>query len=101
MTDSNTLYLHVFEWTDGELVLPALPRGVTAYSELGGESITVEQTDDALKLKLNGGKQRDVHSVVKLQLEAGPEIALIPVEAGQPRKQHGSLVNPMGEATAH
>ena len=94
-TKGNALYLHVFKWTDGMLKLPPLPRKVLACEELGGEEVVFEQNDAGLLLKLEQGKTRSLHSVVKLTLAAGPEVALIKVEGGKGKQQHGSLVNPM------
>ena len=73
-------YLHVFQWTNGMLELPALPRKLLRIDELGGETVTAVQKDGVLTLTLEGGKQRETHSVVKLQLESDAEIGLLPVE---------------------
>ncbi|WP_168442716.1 alpha-L-fucosidase [Pontiella desulfatans] len=91
----DTLYLHIFRWENGTLELPALPRTVLTCEELGGETITFLQSDDSLSLRIKDGKKRSLHSVVKLQLEPGLELALMPVEGRAPRKQHGSLVDPL------
>ncbi|MDF7799850.1 alpha-L-fucosidase [Pontiellaceae bacterium B1224] len=94
-TKDNVIYLHVFQWLNDELALPALPREVIRCEELGGEPVSFEQTERGLVLSLEGGKERTVHSVVKLTLADGPELALIKVEDGAPKKQHDTLVNPM------
>ncbi len=94
----DTLYLHIFQWNDGALHLPSLPRRVLSAEELGGESVQFRQGRAGLVLTLEGGKQRALHSVVKLQLKPGAEIDLIPVEGWQPKEQHGGLVNPMKDA---
>jgi alpha-L-fucosidase len=94
-TKDDVVYLHIFQWSEDELALPALPRKVISCEELGGESVAFEQTRDGLTLSIDGGKERSLHSVVKLTLEEGPEIALIEVEGGAPKNQHGTLVNPM------
>jgi alpha-L-fucosidase len=74
------VYLHVFEWKDGTLQLPALPRRILSCRELGGESVSFRQNDDGLSLLLDGEKCRDTHSVVRLAMEPGAEIPLIPVD---------------------
>jgi alpha-L-fucosidase len=91
----DTLYLHVFQWADGQLVLPALPRKVLHCEELGGEAIECSQSAGTLVLRMDGEKKRDVHSVVKLTLAEGGEMGLIKVEGTVQEKQHGTLVNPM------
>jgi alpha-L-fucosidase len=92
----NTLYLHVFEWTDGKLELPALPRKVLQCEELGGEKVTCSQRAGSMILKLDKGKKRGLHSVIKLKLEEGPAIPLIEVNQKANKKQHGALEDPMG-----
>jgi alpha-L-fucosidase len=98
-TKGNALYLHVFRWKNGMLKLPPLPRKVLGCEELGGESIGFEQDDSGLLIKLEDGKERALHSVVKLTLADGPEMALIKVEGTAPKQQHGTLVNPMAATT--
>jgi len=78
----NDLYLHVFDWKDGSLQLPPLPRAVRACEELGGEAVTLRQDNHGLALALSHGKTRDTHSVVKLALDPGGEIPLIAVGGG-------------------
>lgn len=92
----NTLYLHVFEWTNNKLVLPALSRKVLHCEELGGEKVTFSQNRQSLTLELKKGKDRSLHSVIKLKLEDGPAIPLIEVNEKSNEKQHGTLEDPMG-----
>ena len=96
----NTLYLHIFKWNDGGLKLPALPRKMLSCRELGGESVSCIQTADLLVLKLDGDRTTELHSVVKIDLEAGEPIPLMPVgrclTEVLSRKQHSALENPMG-----
>jgi len=99
-TKGNALYLHVFQWQDGTLQLPPLPLKVLSCEELGGEEVGFEQGDSELRLTLKKGKTRSLHSVVKLTLADGPEVALIPVEGAAEKQQHGTLVNPMAATTA-
>jgi len=104
----DVVYLHVFEWVDGQLSLPALQRKVLGCEALGGESVSFTQTADTLTLRLRESKirslrstvkqaERSLHRVIKLTLEPGEPMALIPVEGHVAKKQHDSLVNPMGE----
>lgn len=97
----DNLYLHIFQWNNGELKLPALPRKVLSCEGLGTELISCEQTGHHLVLKLTGSKNTDVHSVAKLVLEPGEEIPFIPVEMDlteiQAQGQHSALEDPMGD----
>ena len=98
--NGDALYLHLFQWGDGELKLPALPRKVLSCRELGGEKVTCTQDADHLVVKLDGHKQIYLHSVVKLTLEPGDDIALIAVEGDlsdiEDCAQHEALEDPMG-----
>ncbi len=94
-TKGNALYLHVFQWSDGTLQLPPLPRKVLRCEELGGEEVGFAQNDSELLLTLEQGKTRSLHSVVKLTLADGPKVALINVSGAALKKQHDTLVNPM------
>jgi alpha-L-fucosidase len=94
-TKGNVLYLHVFQWQEGTLALPPFPRKVLRCEELGGEKVHFTQNGSELRLELEGGKTRRLHSVVKLTLADGPEAGLIEVETAAPIQQHGTLVNPM------
>jgi len=78
-TKGDILYLHVFQWDKGTLKLPALPRKVLQCEELGGESVACSQARNSLMLRITGGKKRNLHSVVKLTLEPGADIALIQI----------------------
>ena len=91
----DSLYLHIFQWNDGVLKLPALPREVLHWEELSGELIDVKQTEDSLTISLKDEKQNNLHSVVKLSLKPGAPIPLIPVEGEKNLEQHGALENPM------
>jgi len=77
----DALYLHILNWVEGALTLPALPRKVLACAELGGDTVTCTQSADRLVLKLDGAKTTDLHSVVKLTLEPGGPIPVIAVES--------------------
>jgi len=96
-TKGNTIYLHVFQWQDGTLQLPPLPRKVLQCEELGGEKVGFTQSGSELLITLENGKTRSLHSVVKLTLADGPDVSLIQVEGAMLKKQYGTLVNQMGE----
>lgn len=94
------VYLHVFEWDDGELSLPALPRKVLRCEALGGEPVSYTQDATALTIALlerPEGTEPSTHRVIKLTLEPGAEMGLIPVEGQLAKEQYGGLVNPMEE----
>jgi alpha-L-fucosidase len=107
-TKDDVVYLHVFQCADDQLSLPTLPREVLHCEALGGEAVSFTQEADALTITLGkskgrslrnvfNSKKRTLHRVIKLTLAPGADIALIPVEGHVAKKQHGTLVNPMGE----
>ena len=96
----NDLYLHVFEWRNSELRLPALPRKILSCRGLGGEEVSCRQTEDHLILSLEQPKQIDLHSVVKLGLGQGAAIPSIatagPLRKALAQEQHDALVDLWG-----
>ena len=107
-TKDDVVYLHVFQCADDQLSLPTLPREVLHCEALGGESVSFTQDADALTITLEKPKARSLrhtmkirdrklHRVIKLTLAPGSDMALIAVEGHVAKKQHGTLVNPMGE----
>lgn len=91
----NYIYLHVFEWNDGKLKLPPLPRKIIEWEALGGELVELSQNANALYLKQIKRSEYKTHSVIKLTLKEGKVLPLIPVERHEEKKQHKALENPM------
>jgi len=93
---NNTVYLHIYKWANGQLTLPALPRKVLSCEGLGEEKVSYTQTQDALTIKIaNAQKKANPHVVVKLTLEEGASIDLIPTEEYVNKTQFDALEDPM------
>ena len=76
----NTVYLHVFRWDADRLVLPPLPRKVTASALLTGGKVTVEQTPEALIITVPSRDRQKLDTLVKLDLDGSAEtLAAIPL----------------------
>lgn len=70
----NRLYLHVFDWPEGELRLPGLRNAVRKAYLLGapGKKLQVEQHPDSIVVKLPGTAPDGIATVVVLDLDGPP-----------------------------
>lgn len=65
----NRVYVHVLDWNDRELSLPALPKGVRRASLLiGGQAVPVRSSADGITLSLPPRAAGEVDQVVVLEL---------------------------------
>jgi alpha-L-fucosidase len=75
----NIIYLHVLDWPDGKLILPAIPAKVVRASALTGGEATVNQTDRSIEISLPLSGHSDMDTVIALELDR-PAAELKPVE---------------------
>ena len=75
---ANSIYLHVFDWPDDGLRLPALPRKILSSQALTGGSLKVNQTEAGLVITLPPANRQDVVTVLELNLD-GPAQEIPPV----------------------
>lgn len=78
---ANTVYVHVLDWPDDKLVLPALPARVVRASVLGGgaaRGVKVEQTARGIEIAVAPAARDAMDTVVALQLDT-PAATLAPV----------------------
>jgi alpha-L-fucosidase len=69
----DTVYLHVFQWTDGKLRLPALKEKITRAELLTVSGpVAVEQTDAGVTVRLESRLQDPIVTLIKLKLSAAP-----------------------------
>jgi alpha-L-fucosidase len=77
------LYLHVFEWPpDGRLVVPGIfndPRRAWMLADPSATGLAVEREGDSLVVALPPAAPDAVNSVVVLEVEGSPDVALPPV----------------------
>lgn len=66
----NIIYVHVFNWKDDEVQLPALPAKVTRNWVLGGGQATVQQDTENLTISMPEAARQSGATVVALQLES-------------------------------
>ncbi len=77
-----TVYLHVFNWEQDTLELPALPRAVKSAAVLGGGRATVRPAGDKLTVAVDPAAREAIDTIVKLELDGSamdlPAIAFTP-----------------------
>jgi alpha-L-fucosidase len=66
---SNTIYLHVLEWLDDTLRLPAIPAKVVRSRVLGGGKAGVRQTEVGLEVSVPKSDRQPVDTIVALELD--------------------------------
>jgi alpha-L-fucosidase len=67
----NTVYVHIFNWTDESVKLAPLPKKITSSSVLTGGSVQVIQTDEYIEIKVPPSGRDKVDTIIKLELD-GP-----------------------------
>ena len=74
-TKEDKLYLHVFDWPNGNLSLPALENGVERAYLLASpdEALSVEVSDEGLTVNLPNRAPDPYASVVVLDLDGSPQ----------------------------
>lgn len=75
----NIVYLHVLDWTDGKLILPAIAAKIVKASVLTGGEATVSQMDQDIDISLPRSEHSDMDTIIALELDR-PAAELVPVE---------------------
>ena len=65
----NTIYLHICEWTDEVLTLPAIPRKVLRSRVLSGGKAEVRQTAAGLQVSVAESDRQPIDTIVALELD--------------------------------
>jgi alpha-L-fucosidase len=73
-----TIYLHVFDWGNGALTLPALPRKVVRSSVLTGGSVSLSQTTDGVTISVPSASRQEIDTVVALEIDGPAEAIPVP-----------------------
>ena len=66
----NTVYVHVLQWPEGDLSLPALARRVASARVLSGGTAAVQQTDAGLRIIVAAADRTPPDTIVVLELAA-------------------------------
>ncbi|MBN2579547.1 MAG: alpha-L-fucosidase [Pirellulales bacterium] len=65
----NTIYVHVRDWAEDPVHLPAIPAKVVGSRVLGGGKAEVHQTDSGLEISVPEGDRQPIDTVVALEFE--------------------------------
>ncbi len=65
----NTIFLHICEWTDDTLTLPAIPAKVLRSHVLGGGIAEVRQTAEGLQVSVPAADRQSIDTIVALELD--------------------------------
>lgn len=87
----NTIYLHVLEWIQDEIVLPPIDRRIVRSSLLTGGKAEVTASADGIRVAVPESDRRDIDTIVVLELD-GPagDIAPVDVTSGSLAFQAGA-----------
>ncbi len=82
----NSVYVHVFEWPEGGLVLPPVGKKIVSWKALTGGQAEVRQ--DSLGIRINVAKEyrKDIDTLIELKLD-GPASEISPVVVGSSTKK--------------
>lgn len=64
----DTVYVHVMDWPDRALVIPALPKKVKSAKVMGGAAVPVRAVENGLLLQLPEGGRDAIDTVVEVSL---------------------------------
>ncbi len=94
----NTLYLHVFDWSNGPATLPGLATDVKSATTLGGsESLAITKDSEGITTITAPSTPDPVDTVVVLKL-AGP-ITTVPVDLVEVPQADGKIIAKADDAT--
>jgi alpha-L-fucosidase len=94
------LYLHVFDWPKGDLLVPGLKNRVTkAYllADASRAALPVAATESGVSVKLPADAPDKIASVVVLEIEGQPELAAYALA----QAADGSIALSAGDAALH
>ncbi|MGD0782425.1 MAG: alpha-L-fucosidase [Candidatus Aminicenantales bacterium] len=97
----NTVFLHVFQWTDDPLRLPAIRAKVVASRVLTGGRAAVRQTEKGIEIAVSEKDRQAADTVVVLELD-GPanRIEALDVPDGRPSATVNTRRSPDPPASA-
>ena len=83
----HVLYLHIFQWPNGDLVLPPLKSKIIAFRTLGRSPVTIQQDGTAIRITIPDDKRDPVDTVIELKLDRD---AADELQSGKPIPVSGS-----------
>ena len=73
----DTIYVHVLNWYDDPVVLPAIDKKIVSHEVLTGGTATVTQTDEGVKICVDPEHRQELDTIIALRLD-GPAADLEP-----------------------
>ena len=74
----NLVYMHILNWPEDEVTLPAIGKRIVAHSVLTGGTATVTQTDESIRISVPPEHRQELDTIVVLELD-GPAAEIEPV----------------------
>ena len=74
----NAVYVHIMNWSGGQLILPPVSKKIVANSVLTSGTANVKQTDESIEISVPEVYRHEIDTIIKLQLD-GPADELAPV----------------------
>jgi alpha-L-fucosidase len=84
----NSVYLHVLEWPDDAVKLPALPTKVIGSRLMSGGQVEVRHTPAGLEVRVPEKDRLPIDTIVVLELDE-PALSLAAVDVPPPASQTG------------
>jgi alpha-L-fucosidase len=69
----NIVYLHIRDWDDGRLILPAIPAKIMRSRALGGGNADVRQTAAGIEVSVPERNRQPLDTIVALELDSAAE----------------------------
>lgn len=66
----NTIYLHVHQFDDESVRLPALPKKILSARVLSGGEVAMQQIDGIVTFKVAKSDQQPINTIIKLELDS-------------------------------
>jgi alpha-L-fucosidase len=74
----NTIYVHVLDWTEENLTLPAIPKKIVESNVLTGGKASIKQTGETIEISVPKAYRQELDTIIELQLD-GPAREIAPV----------------------
>jgi alpha-L-fucosidase len=65
-----TIYIHINEWTEDVVTLPVLENKIVSYRSLTSKQLTVEQTDEGIKIFVPIKDRHPFDTIIVLELDS-------------------------------
>lgn len=68
--NDNTVYVHIFNWTEESIKLAPLDRKVISSSILTGGFVQVRQSDEYIEIRVPPSDRDEIDTIIKLELDS-------------------------------